>query len=88
LGFREVADALARRQTIDAQLEAQRSLRDAAAAGYRLADARFRKGVSPFLDALDAQRTAYAAEKSLVATRLAAQANMVELYRSLGGGLR
>ncbi|MDB5685550.1 MAG: NodT family efflux system outer rane lipoprotein, partial [Rhizorhabdus sp.] len=68
-GFREVADALARRRTIDAQLEAQRSLREAATVAYRLSDARFRKGVAPFLDTLDAQRTAYAAEKSLVATR-------------------
>src|SRR3546814_676443 len=41
-GFREVADALARRGTITAQLEAQASLRDAAAGAYQLSEARFR----------------------------------------------
>lgn len=86
--FREVADALARRDTIGAQLEAQTSLRDAASGAYRLSDARFRQGIDPFLTTLDAQRTLYAAERSLVGARLTREANSVELYRSLGGGLR
>ena len=87
-GFREVADALARRGTMAAQLEAQTSLRDAARVGYRLSEARFRAGVDPFLTTLDAQRTLYNAEQGLLATRLARAANMVELYRAMGGGLR
>ncbi|HUD27358.1 MAG TPA: hypothetical protein VMQ93_00690, partial [Novosphingobium sp.] len=51
-------------------------------------DARFRAGVDSFLTTLDAQRTAYAAEQQLVATRLTQASNLVELYRSLGGGLQ
>src|SRR3546814_5183920 len=43
-GFREVADALARRGTMTQQLEAQASLRDAARVSYRLSEARFRAG--------------------------------------------
>jgi len=86
--FREVADALARRGTIGAQMEAQASLRDAARVGYRLSEARFRAGVDPFLTTLDAQRTLYSAEQGLLATRLARAANMVELYRAMGGGLK
>ncbi|WP_340264967.1 efflux transporter outer membrane subunit [Sphingobium mellinum] len=87
-GFREVADALARRGTMASQLEAQTSLRDAARIGYRLSEARFRAGVDAFLTTLDAQRTLYNAEQSLLATRLARAANMVELYRTMGGGLK
>ncbi|WP_313806246.1 efflux transporter outer membrane subunit [Sphingobium sp.] len=87
-GFREVADALARRGTMTAQLEAQTSLRDAARVGYRLSEARFRAGVDGFLTTLDSQRTLYNAEQSLLATRLTRATNMVELYRAMGGGLR
>ena len=87
-GFREVADALAQRGTIGEQLAAQTSLQDAAAASLRLSDLRFRTGVDTFLTVLDAQRTLYSAQQTLVTTRLTEQSNMVELYRSLGGGLR
>ncbi|AEG48735.1 RND efflux system, outer membrane lipoprotein, NodT family [Sphingobium chlorophenolicum L-1] len=87
-GFREVADALARRGTMTAQMEAQTSLRDSARVGYRLSEARFKAGVDAFLTTLDAQRTLYGAEQSLLATRLARATNMVELYRAMGGGLR
>lgn len=86
-GFREVADALARRGTITAQIEAQTSLRDAAAVSYKLSEARFRTGIASFLDTLDSQRTLFSAEQTLVTTRLTRQTNLVELYRSLGGGL-
>ncbi|RVT89103.1 efflux transporter outer membrane subunit [Sphingomonas crocodyli] len=87
-GFREVADALARRGTIDEQLDAQRSLEDSAGAAYRIAHGRYQEGVDPFLTTLDSQRSWYSAQQSLVATRLARQSNSVELYRALGGGLR
>lgn len=85
--FREVADALAVRGTIQDQLDAQRALVDAAADSYQLAEARYTKGVDTFLNALDAQRTLYNAEKSLVSARLTASDNVVTLYRVLGGGL-
>ncbi|KQS03593.1 transporter [Sphingomonas sp. Leaf357] len=85
--FREVADALAQRANIGAQLAAQTSSQDNAAAASRLSDVRYRTGIDPFLTVLDAQRTLYAAQQSVVTTRLTEQSNMVELYRSLGGGL-
>jgi multidrug efflux system outer membrane protein len=85
--FREVADALAIRGTIQEQLDAQRALVDAAADSYQLAEARYSKGVESFLNTLDAQRSLYNAEKSLVAARLTASDNVVTLYRVLGGGL-
>src|SRR3546814_7039622 len=47
VAFREAADALARRGTISAQIQAQASLRAAAANAYRLSEARFRAGIDP-----------------------------------------
>lgn len=85
--FREVSDALAQRGTIDEQLAAQTARAEAASVAARLSDARYRAGVDSFLVALDAQRTAYAAQQQLVAVRLTRSSNLVELYRSLGGGL-
>jgi multidrug efflux system outer membrane protein len=85
--FKEVADALATRGTIQEQLDAQAALVDAAADSYQLAEARYTKGVDTFLNALDAQRTLYSAEKALVSARLTASDNVVTLYRVLGGGL-
>jgi outer membrane protein, multidrug efflux system len=86
--FREVADALAQRGTIDEQVSAQTARVDAATAALRISDARYRAGVESFLTTLDSQRTAYAAQQQLVTTRLTRESNLVELYRSLGGGLR
>lgn len=86
--FREVADALAQRGTIDEQVSAQTARANAAQVAAKLSDARYRAGVDSFLVALDAQRTAYAAEQQLVTTRTTRSANLVELYRALGGGLQ
>jgi outer membrane protein, multidrug efflux system len=85
--FREVADALAQRGRIGDQIRAQSTRAEAARVAARLSDARFRAGIDSFLTTLDAQRTAYAAEQQLVTTRLTQASNLVELYRSLGGGL-
>jgi len=83
--FREVSDALARRGTIDAQTAAQRALTAAATDNYRLSDARYRGGIDTFLQSLDAQRSLYSAQRSLIATELVAASNRVTLYRVLGG---
>lgn len=85
--FREVADALALRGTIGEQIAAQGARVEAARVAARLSDARYRAGVDSFLTALDAERTAYAAQQQLQTTRLARVSNLVELYRALGGGL-
>ena len=85
--FREVADALARRGTVDRQFAAQRLLVEAAADNYALADARYREGIDTFLNSLDSQRTLYSARRTLASTRLVKAQNLVELYRSLGGDM-
>lgn len=84
--FREVADALAVRGTVDQQVAAQQSLANAFADTYRLASSRFDKGIDNYLGVLDAQRSLFAAQQALVFLRLARLANDVQLYAVLGGG--
>jgi multidrug efflux system outer membrane protein len=85
--FREVADALVARGTLDEQLEAQQALVNASAKAYQLADMRFRGGVDSYLSALDAQRNLYSAQQQLQNVRLTRLQNLVTLYKALGGGL-
>jgi len=86
--FRDVADALATRATIQDQIVAQVALDEAATKGFDLAQARYKAGIDPFLTTLVSQRALYAAKQALVGTRLAALGNRVTLYRVLGGGLK
>jgi multidrug efflux system outer membrane protein len=85
IAFREVADALARQGTIAEQLRASQLLLNATDETLRLNDARYRGGIDTFLTLLDAQRSAYTAQRTFVATQLAAATNRVALYRALGG---
>jgi multidrug efflux system outer membrane protein len=82
--FRDVADALARRGTIEAQLLAQQQLVAAAEGSYQLAEARYRAGADTYLNALDAQRTLYLARRALVLSQRVRADNLVILYRVLG----
>ena len=86
--FREVADALVARGTLDEQLAAQQALVTASAAAYRLADMRYRGGVDSYLSALVAQVSLYSAQQQLQTVRLLRLQNLVTLYKALGGGLR
>lgn len=83
--FRDVADALARRATIDRQLDASTRLDASARDSLFLANARYREGIDPYLNMLDAQRTAYSAARTLASARLIKAQNLVTLYQSLGG---
>ncbi len=83
--FQEVADALARQGTIADQLRAQANFRDAAADTLRLVNARYQGGLDTFLSSLDAQRSYYSAQRTLIGTQLTAANNRATLYRVLGG---
>lgn len=86
--FREVNDALAVRQNIGDRLAAQRRLVEATNTTYRLSQARFRAGIDSYLTVLDAQRASYAAEQGLLLLEQANLNNQVEVYKTLGGGLK
>ena len=85
--FREVADALAARTTLDEQIDAQRAVQDAQAERLKLANQRYQSGVASSLDVLDAERELFSAQQELVQARLLKLTNAIDLYRSLGGGL-
>lgn len=81
--FREVSDALARQGTIAAEIAANQRLFDAALDTATLTDARYRGGAASFLESLDAQRSLYGAQRSLVTIRQSSAINRIALYRSL-----
>ena len=86
--FREVADALARRGTIDEQLAAQQALVDAASQSLGLSTARYQRGTDTYLNTLMSQVSLYTARQNLTTTRLTRAMSLVTLYQTLGGGVR
>lgn len=84
--FREVSDALSVRQTVTNRVNAQERLVAAAADSQRLTQQRRDAGLDNALTLLDAQRTLYAAQQSLITARLDRATNLITLYKTLGGG--
>ncbi|BBL76872.1 efflux transporter outer membrane subunit [Methylomagnum ishizawai] len=84
--FKEVEDALA------AYAEEQRRRTDLAEAveasrlAMALAEERYARGLTTFLDVLETQRALYAAESNLVASESLVSTDLVALYKALGGG--
>ncbi len=68
-----------RRTRLDAQaVQSRRAL--------NLAQSRFRQGLSDFLEVLTAQRTLLSSEQQLSDSTATVSANLVSLYKALGGG--
>ncbi len=84
--FREVSDALSRRDSLLAQQRALESLVRTLEDTHRLSEARYESGIDGYLGVLVAQRELYAARQQLVSLRLARWSNLVTLYKVLGGG--
>ncbi|MBT9485902.1 MAG: efflux transporter outer membrane subunit [Rubrivivax sp.] len=84
--FREVADVLAARATLGAQLQAQRAQADAESRRLAVVERLLAGGAASLLDRLDAERSALAARQAVVQLELAERQNALLLYRVLGGG--
>jgi len=84
--FREVADELAARRNLDDELTAQRRQVEAARETYDLSYARYKAGVDSFLTVLDAQRNQFAAQQRQIEIERLRLANLVNLFKALGGG--
>ncbi len=84
--FRDVADALAGRATLDEQLRATQAQAAAETRRFELSDLRFRNGAASSLELLDAQRSLFTVQQAMVQAQLAALQNRVAVYRALGGG--
>jgi multidrug efflux system outer membrane protein len=84
--FHEVSDGLVGRTALDSQARKEQALVDTTAKSYNLSMMRYRAGIGDYFDALDTQRSLFAAQQTLVAVRLARLTNLVTLYKALGGG--
>ncbi len=84
--FREVADALAAQATYREQLTAQQANLQAQEARLERVKARAQTGIASYLEVLDANREAFAAQQALVATKRQLFSSQVALFKALGGG--
>lgn len=86
--FRETSDALVNLEQVSrAEADVEARLK-AARAALAVSDERYRSGYSPYLEVLDAQRTANDAAIAFVRQRQARLAFSVDLMKALGGGWR
>lgn len=83
--FREVADELAARATLTAQLNAQKRLVDAAGRVYNVSKARHDAGIDNYLSVLDAQRELFNYQQNEIRIQRERLSNLVNLYKVLGG---
>jgi len=84
--FREVADALVEQRKRREFRIQQQALVASAADTSRLANIRYRGGVSSYLEVLDSERQLFDAELGLVRSNRDELLAVVRLYRALGGG--
>ncbi|MFO0123814.1 MAG: efflux transporter outer membrane subunit [Inhella sp.] len=83
--FREVADALAVRDSLSERLDAAQGQVAAAERSLALAEVSYRLGASSQLELLDAQRQLSNAQLARVSLQQLAQLHRVQLLRALGG---
>jgi multidrug efflux system outer membrane protein len=84
--FREVSDALSQRGRLLEQQQGQEALVRTLEETYKLSEARYKAGIDSYLTVLVAERSLYSGRQALVSLRLARVANLVTLYKVLGGG--
>lgn len=84
--LQDVEDSLTAQEQQQLVESADREAADSARQAAALAEAQYRLGTVDFLAVLDAQRTRYQSEDSLVQARLARLQASVSLFRAFGGG--
>jgi multidrug efflux system outer membrane protein len=86
LALQDVNSALAAVRADRDHVIAQQTQADALQRGLHLANVRYVDGISPYLDVLDAERSLFTAQLSLTQAQLQELADVVQLYKALGGG--
>ena len=84
--FREVADALVARSSLDEQLRAQKAQLAAEETRMALTELRDRQGLASALEVLDARRSLLGAQQAALQTQVQQLQSRVTLYKVLGGG--
>lgn len=83
--FRDLSDGLETRNLLFEQLTANIAAEKSETERLKLVEARYKAGLSNYLELLDAQRNAFAAQQSTVEMRSVVLAAMIQLYSVLGG---
>jgi outer membrane protein, multidrug efflux system len=84
--FREVSDALVAYRMSQEFRQQQELLTQSAQESSRLAETRYRSGLTSYLEVLTNQTNYFSAELGMAQARLAELQALVQLYRALGGG--
>ena len=84
--FMEADNGLVAVQKLEEQATEASARQVAAAEALRIAHNRYSNGYASYLEELDAQRTRYSADVSLLQLRTSLLTAHVDLYRALGGG--
>jgi multidrug efflux system outer membrane protein len=84
--FREVADALVARATFTEQWHAQQALVKESDQALTITQARYDHGVDSHFALLDAQRSLFEAQQNEILIHQQTLANLIDLYKALGGG--
>jgi multidrug efflux system outer membrane protein len=84
--FREVSDSLVAYRRVKEELSQRELLVETLRDRSRLAYLRYNGGVANLLEALDADRNLFDAERTLAQTRRDELLSVVQLYKALGGG--
>ncbi|MDH1612581.1 multidrug efflux RND transporter outer membrane subunit EefC, partial [Klebsiella aerogenes] len=85
--FRDVADALARRETLSEQLDAQQQYVAAEQKSLDIAMKSYQTGIGDYLSVLTAQRTLWSAKATQLSLQQTDLNNRITLWQSLGGGV-
>ncbi|MGF6342350.1 Cu(I)/Ag(I) efflux system outer membrane protein [Citrobacter sp. 506] len=84
--FKEVADALVLRQSIADQISGQQRYLTSLQITLQRARALYQNGAVSYIEVLDAERSLFATQQSLLDLNYAQQVNEIKLFAALGGG--
>ncbi|HHK9580612.1 efflux transporter outer membrane subunit [Citrobacter sp. Cb008] len=84
--FKEVADALVLRQSIAEQISGQQRYLTSLQITLQRARALYQNGAVSYIEVLDAERSLFATQQSLLDLNYAQQVNEIKLFAALGGG--
>ena len=84
--FKDVADALALSDSINNQIDAQQRYLDSLQITLQRARGLYASGAVSYIEVLDAERSLFATQQTLLDLTNSRQVNEINLYTALGGG--
>lgn len=84
--FKQVADALALRESINQQINAQQRYLDSLNITLQRARGLYSSGAVSYIEVLDAERSLFSTQQTILDLIYARQVNEITLFTALGGG--